>query len=249
MKRILEVCIDTVESGIIAESAGADRVELCDNLAEGGTTPSLGTARCAIRNLKIPVNIIIRPRGGDFLYTGFDFEIMEEEIHIAREEGVNGVVLGVLQANGHVDIERTARLVQLARPMQVTFHRAFDMTPDPFDALEEVIITGADRLLTSAHDNFVYNNARLLRELIERAAGRIIIMPGAGINENNIADIINKTNASEYHLTGRKQVVSLMQYRKENISMGGSGEHPEYSRKYASRDIIHKVRKIIDSYN
>jgi len=249
MKRILEVCIDTIDSGIIAESAGANRVELCDNLVEGGTTPSLGAIRITRESLNIPINLIIRPRGGDFLYSDFDYRIMEENIHIAREEGINGVVLGILMADGHVDVERTGKLVERARPMAVTFHRAFDMTPDPFSALEEVILTGADRLLTSAHDNFVYNNARLIRELIEKADGRIIIMPGGGINENNIADIINKTNASEYHLTGRKFVESAMLYRKDDISMGGAGEYPEYARKYADSDIISKVRKILDSYN
>jgi len=249
MKRLLEVCIDTIESGITAVSAGADRVELCDNLVEGGTTPSLGAIKIARKSLEVPVNVIIRPRGGDFLYSAHDYQIMEKDIHIAREEGINGVVIGILLPNGHVDIERTARLVEMARPMDVTFHRAFDMTPDPFIALEEVILTGSDRLLTSAHDNFVYNNAKLIRELMEKAAGRIIIMPGGGINENNIADIINKTNALEYHLTGREIINSLMEYRKDNISMGGTGDYPEYSRKYASRDIIYKVRKILDSYN
>jgi copper homeostasis protein len=249
MKRLLEVCIDNIESGIIAESAGADRIELCDNLAEGGTTPSLGAIRLAKKRLQIPVNIIIRPRGGDFLYSDAEYMIMMEDIRIAREEGINGVVLGILKPDGHIDIERTSALVQLAEPMEVTFHRAYDMTPDPFIALEEVIMTGAARLLTSAHDNFVYNNAKLIKELIENAAGRIIIMPGAGINENNIADIINKTNAREYHLTGRKPVESMMEYRKDNIYMGGKAEQNEYSRSYTSSDIVQKVRKILDSYN
>lgn len=249
MKRILEVCIDSTESGIIAEAAGADRVELCDNLLEGGTTPTAGTIRVVRKNIGIPVNIIIRPRGGDFLYSDYDYEIMSESIRIAKDEGVNGVVLGILLRDGHIDIDRTRKLVELARPMQVTFHRAFDMTPDPLVALEEVILTGADRLLTSAHDNFVYNNAAMIKELIGSSAGRIIIMPGSGINENNIADIINKTNATEYHLTGRKNVDSLMEFRKNNVFMAALEGIPDYSRKYADMDIISKVRRILDSYN
>lgn len=174
---------------------------------------------------------------------------MSESIRIAKDEGVNGVVLGILLRDGHIDIDRTRKLVELARPMQVTFHRAFDMTPDPLVALEEVILTGADRLLTSAHDNYVYNNAAMIKELIGSSAGRIIIMPGSGINENNIADIINKTNATEYHLTGRKNVDSLMEFRKNNVFMAALEGIPDYSRKYADMDIISKVRRILDSYN
>lgn len=248
MKRILEVCIDTVESGIIAEASGADRVELCNNLMEGGTTPSLAAIRYVRKNLAIPVNIIIRPRGGDFLYSESDLLIMAEDIRIAREEGINGVVLGVLLDNGHIDIERTRSLIEIARPLSVTFHRAFDMTPEPFASIEEVILTGADRILTSAHGNFVFNNADLVREMIEKAAGRITVMPGSGINENNIADIINKTNATEFHLTGRKPVDSKMKFRKDNIFMGVTGAS-EYIRKYTDADTIRKVRDILDSYN
>jgi copper homeostasis protein len=249
MKRYLEVCIDSVDSGTIAEKAGADRVELCDNLYEGGTTPSLGTIRMARKSISIPINIIIRPRGGDFLYNATDYNIIIEDIKAIKAEGINGIVIGMLLPDGHIDIDRMKEVVNLARPMSVTFHRAFDMTPEPFVALEEVIATGADRLLTSAHGNMVFNDAKLIKELISRAKGRIIIMPGAGINENNIADIINKTDASEYHITGRKIVDSKMVYRKEGIYMGGLAEIPEFTRKYADHATITKMRDILDSYN
>lgn len=249
MKRLLEICIDSVDSGIIAEAAGADRLELCDNLYEGGTTPSLGTIRLARKEISIPINIIIRPRGGDFLYNDIELAIMAEDIRIAREEGVNGVVIGLLSPEGKIDIEKAKKLIDIARPMSVTFHRAFDMTPDPFKSLEDVIATGADRLLTSAHENWVYNNAGLIKELIQKAGIRVVIMPGAGINENNIADIINKTDAMELHVTGHKTVESKMVFRKSGIFMGGLKEIPEYTRNYADHSTIKKMRDILDSYN
>lgn len=248
MKRLLEVCIDSVESGIIAEIAGADRLELCDNLYEGGTTPSIGTIRLALQRISIPINIIIRPRGGDFLYNDIELAIMLEDIKQAKEEGVSGIVIGLLTPAGEIDIETTKVLIAAARPMSVTFHRAFDMTPEPFKALEDVILTGADRLLTSAHRNMVYNNPELIGELIIRSGKRVIIMPGAGINENNIADIINKTDATEFHVTGHKEVESKMEYRKGDIFMGGLKEIPEFSHNYADHATLVKMRDILDSY-
>ena len=149
MKFSLEICVDTVESAIEAQNAGADRVELCSNLMEGGTTPGYGTITSARHNLDIGLNVIIRPRGGDFLYSDQDYDVMRREIDICGECEVDGVVLGILNTDGSVDLERTARLIEFARPMSVTFHRAFDMCSDPVKGLEEIILAGADRLLTS----------------------------------------------------------------------------------------------------
>ena len=145
MKYKLEICVDNVESAIAAQNAGADRIELCNNLPEGGTTPGSGTICSARNNLTIGLHVIIRPRGGDFLYSDPDYDIMRREIDICGECGVNGIVLGILESGGAIDVERTAKLIELARPMSATFHRAFDMCNDPFKSLEDVIACGADR--------------------------------------------------------------------------------------------------------
>lgn len=248
MKHTLELCIDSVISGMNAQEAGANRVELCDNLYEGGTTPSIGMIRMLREKLSIDINIIIRPRGGDFLYSESDFNIMKHDIVQSGKEGVNGVVFGILMSNGHIDIERTKELVELARPMSVTFHRAFDMTPEPFNALDDIISTGADRLLTSGQQNSVLDGMDLIKNLINYAEERIIIMPGAGINKNNIAEVVKKTEATEYHLTGRRKIKSKMEFRKEGVFMGGLSEIPEYTRRIADIKKIRKIRDILDTF-
>lgn len=248
MKRVLEICIDSIESGIIAERAGADRVELCDNLYEGGTTPGPGTIRIARKELNLAINLMVRPRGGDFLYTDIEFGIIKEDIKIAREEGMDGIVAGILTPDGRIDIPRISELVELASPLPFTFHRAFDMTPDPFAAMEDIIKCGAKRILTSGHSNLVIDSIKLLRELIEKAGEKIVIMPGSGINENNIAGIINETGAAELHLTGRRTVKSKMRFIKDDIFMGALPEIPEFSRKIADENRIKKIRDIIDSF-
>lgn len=249
MKRILEICIDSVDSGIIAERAGADRVELCTNLYEGGTTPGTGTIRLLRKHLNIKLNIIIRPRGGDFLYSSTEMEIMKEDIKIAAGEGADGIVLGVLTADGNIDKAKTNELIEFAAPLPVTFHRAFDMTVDPFIALEDIIECGAKILLTAGHSNLAVDNTALIKKLIDTAGKRISIMPGSGINENNIAGIINETGAQQLHLTGRSSTNSKMRFRKANISMGGFPGIPEYERKLADEQKIRKIRDIIDSYD
>jgi len=249
LKRILEICIDSVESGIISERAGADRVELCDNLYEGGTTPGPGTIRMARKELNLAINLMIRPRGGDFLYTDIEFNIIKEDIKVAKEEGIDGIVSGILTADGRIDISRTTELVELASPLPLTFHRAFDMTSDPYAAMEDIIKCGAKRILTSGHSNLVIDSIKLIKELIQNAGERIILMPGSGINENNIAGIINETGATELHLTGRRTVNSKMRFTKDNIYMGGLAEIPEFSRKIADESRIKKIRDIIDSFN
>ena len=247
MKYLLEICIDSFESALNAQAGGADRVELCDNLYEGGTTPSIGMISMVRESLSIKLNVIIRPRGGDFLYSDAEYDIMKFDILKAKEAGADGVVFGLLLPGGLVDIERTRELVELARPMSVTFHRAFDMTPEPFKALDDIISTGADRLLTSGQQNLVPDSVDLVKSLIEHAAGRIIIMPGSGINRKNIAEIAGRTGAIEFHLTGRKKMKSRMEFRKEGIFMGGLPEIPEYTRKVADIKKLRTIRDILDS--
>jgi copper homeostasis protein len=237
----LEICVDNVESAIEAQNAGADRIELCNNLMEGGTTPGLGTISSAKSNITIGLHVIIRPRGGDFLYSGLDYDIMRRDIESCREYGVDGVVLGILLPDGTIDIDRTAKLTELAKPMSVTFHRAYDMCKDPFKGLEDVITTGADRLLTSGQKNRAEEGVELISQLIKQAGKRIIIMPGSGINLSNINHIAVKTGAKEFHLTGRKVIDSEMIYRKENIYMGGTSGIQEYSRKVSDPDMIRSI--------
>ena len=205
MKFKLEICVDSVESAINAQSAGADRIELCDNLIEGGTTPGYGTIISARNNLDIRLHVIIRPRGGDFLYSDLEYDIMRRDIEICGESGVDGIVTGILLPGGNIDVERTAKLIEFAYPMSVTFHRAFDMCMRSGQGLEDVIATGASRLLTSGLKNKPSDGIELIRQLVIQAGDRIIIMPGGGIDETNAALIITATKATEFHLTGRKE--------------------------------------------
>ncbi|MCX6253606.1 MAG: copper homeostasis protein CutC [Bacteroidia bacterium] len=241
----LEICVDNVESAINAQNAGADRVELCDNLIEGGTTSGFGTIASARNNLTIGLNIIIRPRGGDFLYTDLEYDIMRRDIDICGECGVDGIVLGILRSGGAIDVERTAKLIEFAQPMSATFHRAFDMCSDPVQGLEDVIASGADRLLTSGQKDKAQEGAELISQLVGQAGDRIIIIPGSGINESNIAWIARITGAKEFHLTGRKVTDSEMIFRRQGISMGGATGIPEFSRKVADPERIKNIINIL----
>lgn len=232
---------------LAAQSAGAHRVELCDNLMEGGTTPSAGTITSVRENLNIDVNVIIRPRGGDFLYSDPEYDIMRRDIEICGEYGISGIVIGILRPDGEIDVERTAKLVEFAQPMSVTFHRAFDMCKDPYNGLEDVISTGASRLLTSGQKDKVIDGSELIAGLYKAAKDRIIIMPGSGINESNIANIAKKTGCKEFHLTARKVIESEMNFRKQGISMGGVQDIPEFSRKVADREMIERIVSVLNS--
>lgn len=196
---ILEVCVDSVESAIATQDGGADRVELCTNLLEHGTTPSAGMIELAREHLRIDLHAIIRPRGGDFCYSEIEFEIMKRDVIVAKKLGVDGVVLGILKPDRSVDVERTRRLVDLARPCSVTFHRAFDVTADPLQALDDVIVLGIDRLLTSGQAQTAIDGLPLITRLVQKAAGRITIMPAGGINAQNIHQIIAQSGVPEIH--------------------------------------------------
>ena len=224
----LEVCIDSVQSAINAEKGGASRVELCDNLFEGGTTPSAGTIELARQHINIGLQVIIRPRGGDFLYSDLEFEIMKKDILLAKQLGADGVVFGILKADGTVDKARNAELFALAQPMSTTFHRAFDMTADPFQALEDIISLGIHRVLTSGQERSVAEGVPLIAQLVEKAGDRIIILPGGGIDEFNIGKIVEATGVKECHISGRKKVASNMQFINRRVFMGGELRLPEY---------------------
>jgi len=246
MKFSLEICVDSIESALNAQEAGAHRVELCNNLSEGGTTPGIGTISSARNNLTIGLNVLIRPRSGDFLYSDVEYDIMRRDIDACGEIGVDGIVLGILEKSGDIDIERTANLIESARPMSVTFHRAFDMCNDQYISLEDLIACGVDRILTSGQKNKAEEGIELISKLIEKAGERIIIMPGSGINLSNIDIIARKTGAREFHLTGRKVLESDMMFQRHNISMGSYSGMSEYSRKVADPDMIRSIIKILE---
>jgi copper homeostasis protein len=242
----LEICCDSVESAIIAATAGADRIELCSDLIEGGITPGYGTISSARENLVINLNVIIRPRGGDFLYSDTEFETMKRDIENCYRLGVNEIVTGILLRDGSVDVERTSQLVKIALPMGVTFHRAFDMCNDPFKGLEDVITTGAGRLLTSGQKNSAAEGAVVIKKLVKQSNNRIIVMAGGGIDHENVENLIRTTNVREIHMTGRKVVQSNMTYIKNGISMGGIRDIPEFSRKVADTEEIKEILKILE---
>lgn len=222
---ILEIAVFNVSAAIDAAQAGADRIELCDSPEDGGTTPSYGTLKVLKEKINIPIFPIIRPRGGDFLYNEAEFEVMLQDINMCREMGFTGVVTGLLLPEGQVDVERTKKLVKAAANMQVTFHRAFDRTEEPMEAMEEIIECGCTRILTSGMVPDVSHGTRLVKELIQKAGNRIIIMPGSGVRSKNMESIINETGALELHSSARKEVQTTMEYINggmyENLSTVG----------------------------
>ncbi|SIQ28883.1 copper homeostasis protein [Alkalispirochaeta americana] len=242
----VEVCLDSVESAVRAQVGGADRVELCDNLFEGGTTPSAGSIRVTRRSIDIGLQVIIRPRGGDFLYSPREFEVMREDVIMAREEGADGVVLGILTARGEVDQERNAELLELARPMNVTFHRAFDMVQDPFAALETIISLGFDRILSSGQEASVLEGASRLRDLVKRAGDRIIIMPGAGITPRNIGLLAGMIGAREYHIAANRDEESAMTYRPGHVFMGGQLRQPEFVSTFTDESQVSDICRTLE---
>ena len=195
----LEIIGYNLESCRLAQEAGATRIELCSSAAEGGTTPSYGCISNARRLLHIPLFPMIRPRGGDFVYSADEFTAMAEDIMVCRRLGCDGVVLGLLQADGRIDKERTNRLVEMAYPMEVTFHRAFDRCINPLEALEDIIEAGCDRLLTSGQQATAEEGIDLISRLAKQAAGRIIIMPGSGVRNDNIQSLAETTGLTEFH--------------------------------------------------
>jgi copper homeostasis protein len=238
---LIEACVDSVESGIAAEAGGANRVELCDSLIEGGTTPSAGMIAVTREHLRITLHVMIRPRGGDFLYSDAEYKVMKRDIRTAATLGADGVVFGLLRADGTIDEERTAGLVDAARPLAVTFHRAFDMTRDPYEALDVLMRLGVERVLTSGQQPTALEGAELIRDLRIRTGNRIIIMPGGGV-ERHLERIVRITEADEVHVAGMKNVSSGMSFRNPHVFMGGALFPAEYSRQVTDADMIRRMR-------
>jgi len=214
----LEVIAFNIESCNLAQANGVSRIELCDNQADGGTTPSYGFIKAARAILSIELYPIIRPRGGDFLYSDAEFDIIKSDVTLFKELGCDGVVIGLLNADGTVDKERTKILTSLAYPMGVTFHRAFDRTKNMFEALEDIIECGCERILTSGQKPTAFDGMENIKALIQKADHRIIIMPGSGVNSKNIVEIAQYTGATEFHSSARIFIESKMQFSQSSMN-------------------------------
>ena len=228
MKFVLEIIGFSIEGCIIAQAAGANRIELCDNPNEGGTTASYGFIKAAREKLHIDLYPMIHPRGGDFFYTEDEFEIIKSDVRLCKELGCNGVVIGALMKDGKIDKNKCSMLIEIAYPLGVTFHRAFDRAAEPFEALEDIIDIGCERILTSGQKPTAPEGAELIKQLIQQAGERIIIMPGSGVRADNIINLAENTGAVEFHTSARIRVPGKMNYQNplmnetaESISVDG----------------------------
>jgi copper homeostasis protein len=236
----VEVCVDSVASAVAAERGGAARVELCSGLIEGGVTPSAGLTETVRAAAPVPLHIMIRPRGGDFCYDESELEVMQRDIALAKTLRVEGVVFGILDADGNVDVQRTRQLVELARPLAVTFHRAFDMSADLFRSLEDVCATGADRVLTSGGEQTSLQGIDTIAQLVRKAQDRILVMPGSGIKPENARGLVEQTGAKEIHVGLRSSAPSPMRYHNPRISLG-TVKDCEYHRSVVLEENIRKL--------
>jgi len=241
---VLEICVESVDRAVSAERGGAHRVELCSDLSSGGITPSAGLMETARRHVHIPIHVLIRPRAGNFIYSEREFEIMERDINVAKKLGMDGIVVGLLDDKKNVDVERTLKLVKLAGPLPVTFHRAFDQCKDSAEALEAVITTGAKRILTSGGKSSVMDSLGRLAELVDAAGQRIAILPGGGVIPSNVQRILSRTGAGEIHTS----------LGMSNAATNGSAR-VHTTAKLQERDAagfeakVRKVRELLDRRN
>ena len=238
MKYIIEIATSDFLTTKSAVEGGADRIELCANLAEGGTTPSYAHIKKCREAFNIALFPIIRPRGGDFLYTKDEFEIMKNDIKLCKELGCEGIVIGLLNMDGTIDMTRTSELIELAYPLEVTFHRAFDRCKDPFAALEELIEIGCQRILTSGQKPTVSEGVDLLAELNKKADDRIVILPGSGVRKDNIKMLAEKTGCIEFHSSLRGKTKSPMQF----IHPAFANSAESYSNNEISPDEVRALR-------
>jgi len=241
----MEICVDCVTSAVNAKNGGASRVELCANLTEGGTTPSIGMFRVVKKTLgsDFPVYVMIRPRGGDFLYSQWELDVMKEDLQELKHAGADGFVIGILKKDGTIDKENCSILIALAGSKPITFHRAVDMTADISGAVEDIISLGCSRILTSGGESSVLEGSFTIKKMIEQANGRIIIVPGGGISERNLARILTETGATEFHASARSTLCSEMHHQKAGISMGASFSPPEFSIKVTD---LNKVNRMVE---
>jgi copper homeostasis protein len=234
----IEICVEGIDGLVAAQQAGADRVELCASLLEGGLTPSLGVVREALRVGTIPFHVIIRPRGGDFLYSELEFASMIEDIKAMRDLGVVGVVIGCLTADGEIDEARTKALVDAARPMKVTCHRAFDMTRDYRAAIEALVRAGVDRVLTSGQRDTAVEGIDILKDTTAIADGRIVVMACGALDQSNIARVRRATGVDEMHFAALKTLKSSMAFRNPHVGMGGTAIEREYEITVTDEDAV-----------
>jgi len=243
-KVLVEVCVDSVASAVAAQRGGAVRVELCSNLVEGGVTPSAGLIEMTRAAVSLGIYVMIRPRAGDFCYDKDEFEIMKRDIELAKKMRADGVVLGILDVNGNVDVTRTRQLVDLARPLKVTFHRAFDMTTDLLRALEDVCATEAERILTSGGEQTAAEGSAMIAQLVQKSANRIVIMAGSGIKPENARDLVENTGVREIHVGLRNAIPSPMLHRNPKITLGAIKDR-EYQRFAVVEENIAKLCRAV----
>lgn len=217
---ILEACVDRVESAMIATENGADRLELCSNLIIGGTSPTMAMFKEVRKVCNTDIRVLIRPRFGDFLYTNYEFNIIKEEVRQFKEEGADGVVIGILKPDGSLDEERMSELIAEAGDLKITLHRAFDVCVNPYLTLESCVRLGIDTILTSGQEESAVKGLSLLKELNKKAGNRIHLMAGSGVSASVIKEIFGETGIKNYHLSGKSVLQSKMVYRKEGVPMG-----------------------------
>ena len=244
---LVEICVDSFEMAMAAQKAGANRIELCVSLVEGGITPPLALVQKVCGTLDIPVNVMIRPRGGDFLYSDVDFELMQSDIRHFFKAGAAGFVFGILKDDGSIDEERCKILMDSTKSKNVTFHRAFDMTCDPFLALEEIIELGINTILTSGQRQTAEDGFELIQEVVKRTSKRITIMAGSGVNSHNVK-LLHEAGVREFHFTARKKIDGVMKYRNNELqSIGASTLYSEYDTWTFDENKIRDVLAALDS--
>lgn len=238
---LIEICVEGIDGFAAAQAAGADRVELCASLLEGGLTPSMGVVRQTLAIAKIPFHVIIRPRGGDFLYSELEYQTMLDDVRACRELGVAGVVFGCLTADGRIDEARVTELTNAARPMKVTCHRAFDMTRDAEEAIEALIRSGVDRVLTSGQRDTALEGLAILKRTHDAARGRIKIMACGALDETNIAAVLKGSAADELHFASPRTIPSGMTFRNPNVGMGGTALEREFEVTLTDTDAVRRT--------
>jgi copper homeostasis protein len=221
-KILLEICCGSIDDAIQSQAGGADRVELCSALFVGGLTPSIGTVQEAKRRLKIPVMVMVRPRGGGFCYTSAEFATMERDAEAAVENGADGVVFGILKRDGRIDQRRSDRMRRIIADREAVFHRAFDVTPDPLRALEELIDLGITRVLTSGQKPTAPQGVKLITKLVQHAGKRIEILPGGGIRPHNVNEIVRRTGCGQIHMTAWRKVEDRSTHANHEINFSGA---------------------------
>jgi len=246
-KILIEVCCGSVDDAIEAERGGAGRVELNSSLFFGGLTPSLGSVIEAKRRLSIPVMVMIRPRGGGFCYTEAEMAVMEHDAKLAVEHGADGLVVGILNEDGTIDNDRCSKIVELAGEKEAVFHRAFDVTPDPLEALDQLIKLGFNRILTSGQQKTVPEGAELIRKLIDQAGDKIEVLPGGGIRRHNVRHILEQTGANQIHLSAFEQRIDPSTQTRPHITFGGALHPPEDRYDIINHNTIRSITDLLRS--